>query len=110
MTSLDRRLEAVAHREQCARILSSWELLAWHSMNANESIPQTRARFQHEMMGLSKHRDPKPDLAPVLWEDVYRNDHERQAKERDARNRVKAKARAKAGSSSPRATDMEMHD
>lgn len=50
-------------KHKAAIILGNWEMLAWYAVAGDESIPQTRLRFQRMMIGL-------PDTASTdEWED-----------------------------------------
>ncbi|CAF9941542.1 hypothetical protein IMSHALPRED_002769 [Imshaugia aleurites] len=60
---------AVEGRERAALVLGSWEQLVWRSVGRGESIPQTRLRYQKEMIGLSSGEDEWADEGEKKWAD-----------------------------------------
>ncbi|KZF19961.1 hypothetical protein L228DRAFT_270728 [Xylona heveae TC161] len=68
LKSEDELFEERERRHTAARILESNELLIFHSHANDESIPQTRLRFEKMMVGL------EPDGSDNDWEDDYEDE------------------------------------
>jgi len=64
----DELFEERERRHAAARILESNELLIFHAHANDESIPQTRLRFEKIMIGID------PDASENEWEDDYDDD------------------------------------
>ncbi|KAG8530988.1 uncharacterized protein KY384_004345 [Bacidia gigantensis] len=72
--------EEIDRREKIVRILGSWELLHWHSMQNNE----TRHRFKKQLIGIEDDND--------LWEDEMADDEEEEEKQKKLKARRKGEA------------------
>ncbi|KAL6717549.1 hypothetical protein ACLMJK_005464 [Lecanora helva] len=90
-------IEDFQRRERCAQILGSYEMLVWYSRHYNETLPQTRLRFQKEMIGM----DPD-DPRGIVWEDATEENVARVAekgrREREG-NKEREKEKEKGGGS-----------
>ncbi|KAI9820670.1 MAG: hypothetical protein M1827_005039 [Pycnora praestabilis] len=64
----DDLFEERERRHRAARILESNELLIFHAHANNESIPQTRLRFEKMMIGMEDSEEE--------WEDTWDSDHD----------------------------------
>ncbi|KAI4215918.1 MAG: hypothetical protein LQ351_001906 [Letrouitia transgressa] len=49
-----REWESRNQRDKMARMLGSWEILAWSGALRDESLPQTRLRLQKKMLGIEE--------------------------------------------------------
>ncbi|KAI1912010.1 hypothetical protein LOZ61_003551 [Ophidiomyces ophidiicola] len=65
---LDQSSETRERRHAAISILGDTELLTFHALASNESIPQARQRFLHHLIGI-----PPPTARPFAIQDVSRH-------------------------------------